>query len=92
MTRIRLIIFVRSNWIFSVTGQFGWLSSAPDAVHLHKELDIGNILGIHEFTQGYEIWVFDYGTFSLAGDGEFINWAYGGCYTAQGTDVTFTQC
>jgi len=62
---------------------------SPDAVHVHHELDIG--LG---FTYGYEIWVFDYGTFELAGDGGFINWAFGGCYSRQdgSADVTFTQC
>ena len=65
----------------------GWLSSAPDAVHVHQELNIG--LG---FTQGYEIWVFDSGTFSRAGDGGFINWAFEGCFTANGADVTFTKC
>ena len=84
---IRLIICVRSVWIFSVTAHFDWLPSAPDAVHVHHELDIG--LG---FTQGYEIWVFDYGNFSRAGDGGFINWAYEGCFTGQGADVTFTKC
>ena len=85
MIRVQLLICVCS--VYSITRYFGWLSSAPDAVHVHQELDIG--LG---FTQGYEIWVFDSGTFSRAGDGGFINWAFGGCFTANGADVTFTQC
>ena len=89
MIRIRLVTFVCSVRIFSVTGHFGWLSSATDAVHVHHEIDIGNILGFYEFTQGYEIWVFDSGTFSLAGDGGYENWAMGGCYSKQDSDVTF---
>jgi len=60
---------------------------SPDAVHVHHELDIG--LG---FTYGYEIWVFDSGTFERAGDGGYINWAFAGCFTQQDADVTFTKC
>ena len=72
---------------FLLPAIFGWLSSAPDAVHYHQELDIG--LG---FTKGYEIWVFDSGTFSLAGDGGYVNWAIGGCFSGPKTDVVFTKC
>jgi hypothetical protein len=60
---------------------------SPDAVHRHQELDLG--LG---FTKGYEIWVFDSGTFSLVGDGGFENWGYGGCVSRQDYDLTFTKC
>jgi len=67
------------------------VSLSPDAVHYHYELSLVN-LGIVDFTQGYEIWVFDYGTFSLAGDGGYENWAIGGCFSGPSTDVVFTQC
>ena len=83
--RVQLLIFVGS--VLFVSRYLGWLSSAPDAVHVHQELDIG--LG---FSQGYEIWVFDSGTFSRAGDGGFINWAFGGCFSENGAHVTFTKC
>jgi hypothetical protein len=55
-----------------------------DATHAHYELDIG--LG---FTQGYEVWVFDYGTFELVGDGGYANWAIGGSFSGPSDDVTF---
>ena len=57
-----------------------------NGTHVHHELDLG--LG---FTQGYEIWVFDYGNFSLAGDGGSENWAAGGCLSGPSSDVIFTQ-
>jgi hypothetical protein len=54
-------------------------------VYAHQECDIG--LG---FTKGYDIYVLDYGTFQLNGDGGFINWAFGGNYDFQDEDyVTF---
>ena len=37
------------------------------------------------FTKGYEIYVFDSGTFWLAGDGGYENWAYAGCHTRLST-------
>jgi hypothetical protein len=55
-----------------------------DATHAHVELDIG--LG---FTQGYEVWVFDHGTFNLVGDGGYQNWAIGGLFDGPSSDVTF---
>jgi len=73
-----ILIFHNQNSLYHLS---------PDAVHLHYELDIG--LG---FTQGYEIWVFDYGTFSLAGDGGYENLAYEGCYSGPDINVIFTQC
>ena len=44
-----------------------------NGVHKHVECDLG--LG---FTQGYEVWLFDSGDFTRAGDGGFINWAFSG--------------
>lgn len=55
-----------------------------DATHTHVEMDIG--LG---FTQGYEVWVFDHGTFELVGDGGYENWAIGGDFDGPSDDVTF---
>ena len=76
------LLALRSIW--------GWLPSAPDAVHAHYELPLPpTFVGL---TQGYEIWVFDSGTFSLAGDGGYENWAVGGCFSRQGNNVVFTQC
>ena len=89
MIRLRLITFVCSVRIFSITGHFGWLSSAPDNLHVHHEVDIGSILG-YDFTQGYEIWVFDSGTFSLAGDGGYENYAVNGCHSGPSGDIVFT--
>ncbi|KAK5166984.1 uncharacterized protein LTR77_007713 [Saxophila tyrrhenica] len=61
-----------------------------DVQHEHYQLDLD--LG---GTKGYEILVFDSGTFKLAGDGGFINWCYGGSF-ANNPDgsVTFntTNC
>jgi|SRR5271154_1337607 hypothetical protein len=56
-----------------------------DYVYAHQECDIG--LG---FTKGYNIYMLDYGTFQLNGDGGFINWAFGGNYDYEDGDyVTF---
>ena len=44
------------------------------AQHKHVEFDLEAPLG----TMGYEIWIFDYGTFQRAGDGGYLNWAYNG--------------
>jgi hypothetical protein len=54
------------------------------ATHAHVEFDI-----IFGFSQGYEVWVFDYGTFELAGDGGYQNWAIGGSFSGPSSDVTF---
>jgi hypothetical protein len=54
------------------------------ATHAHVEFDIA--LG---FTKGYEIWVFDYGWFELAGDGGYENWAIGGSFDREDSYVTF---
>lgn len=56
-----------------------------NGVHEHHELDTG--MG---FTKGYETYVFDYGTFTLAGDGGFINWAFAGNYVKNDNVVTFS--
>jgi hypothetical protein len=42
-------------------------------------------------TQGYEVYVFDTGTFNLAGDGGYINWAFMGNFERQGHFVQFNQ-
>jgi len=63
------------------------IALSADAVHSHFEL--GTVLS---FTKGYEIWVFDYGTFSLAGDGGYENWAIGGCFSGPRTAVIFAEC
>jgi hypothetical protein len=52
-----------SSWSFS-----GW-------AHAHFELELG---GPFHNTQGYEIYAFDYGNFTLAGDGGYENWAFAG--------------
>ena len=57
-----------------------------NAVHSHYELDL--LLG---FTNGYEIWIFDSGTFELAGARGYVNWAYGGNYESDEGSVTFYQ-
>ncbi|RDW67047.1 hypothetical protein BP5796_09796 [Coleophoma crateriformis] len=56
------------------------------AVHEHQEFDIG--LGM---TEGYEIYVFDSGSFTLVGDGGYLNWCLGGDFDRNGNDVTFNQ-
>ncbi|EXJ60763.1 hypothetical protein A1O7_04916 [Cladophialophora yegresii CBS 114405] len=55
-----------------------------DATHAHVEFDIA--LG---FTKGYEVWVFDHGTFNLVGDGGYSNWAIGGSFDGPSSEVTF---
>ncbi|ETI24373.1 hypothetical protein G647_03742 [Cladophialophora carrionii CBS 160.54] len=55
-----------------------------DATHAHVEFDIA--LG---FTKGYEVWVFDHGTFNLVGDGGYQNWAIGGSFEGPSSEVTF---
>jgi len=68
-----------------VTSDEDYEFSFNNYVYAHQECDIG--LG---FTKGYDIYVLDYGTFQLNGDGGFINWAFGGNYDFQDEDyVTF---
>ncbi|EME87064.1 uncharacterized protein MYCFIDRAFT_210681 [Pseudocercospora fijiensis CIRAD86] len=52
------------------------------AQHQHVEFDLAAPLG----TMGYEIWIFDHGTFQRAGDGGYLNWAYIGNATALNDD------
>jgi hypothetical protein len=40
-------------------------------------------------TQGYDIYAFEYGNFTLAGDGGYENWAFYGSFEQNGPDVTF---
>ncbi|KAL2073098.1 hypothetical protein VTL71DRAFT_10422 [Oculimacula yallundae] len=42
-------------------------------------------------TQGYEIYCFDSGSFTLEGDGGFINWCFAGSYTRDGNNVNFNK-
>ncbi|KAK0111746.1 hypothetical protein ONS95_002083 [Cadophora gregata] len=49
--------------------------------HDHKELPI-----TPPRTVGYEIYVFESGTFTLEGDGGFINWCFSGRYTREGAN------
>lgn len=56
----------------------------PNGQHTHYELDIG--LG---FTEGYEIWVFEQGTFDKVGDGGYINWCFSGNFNRNGNHVDF---
>ncbi|KIM73707.1 hypothetical protein PILCRDRAFT_15002 [Piloderma croceum F 1598] len=60
---------------------------SSDAVHAHYELPL-----TLSFTQGYEIWVFNSGTFTLIGDGGYENWATGGCFSKEGASLIYTQC
>lgn len=55
--------------------------------HTHSELPIS-----FDRTKGYEIWVFDTGSFDLAGDGGELNWAFAGCVTNRnGGHIDFCQ-
>jgi hypothetical protein len=56
-----------------------------NAVHQHVECD----LSFFSTTQGYEVEVFDSGTFTLVGDGGYLNWCFGGNYDRNGNSVTF---
>lgn len=54
--------------------------------HYHHEVDLRRSLG----TYGFEIWVFDSGTFHLAGDGGHMNWSFAGTFVRESDkDVTF---
>jgi hypothetical protein len=56
-----------------------------NAVHQHVELN----LGFFSTTQGYEVQIFDSGTFTLVGDGGYLNWCFGGNYDRNGNFVQF---
>lgn len=60
----------------------------PDVgFHSHYELDLEGYFGTR--TQGYEVWVFNSGTFTHAGDGGYINWAFSGSFDRNDNQVTF---
>jgi hypothetical protein len=56
-----------------------------NSVHIHVECS----LDFFSWTQGYEVQVFDSGTFTLVGDGGYLNWCFGGNYERNGNTVTF---
>lgn len=45
--------------------------------HQHVELELVDGLGT---SKGYEVWVFESGTFQLAGDGGYENWYFSGSW------------
>lgn len=54
--------------------------------HQHVELPLTDSLG----TMGYEVWVFESGTFELVGDGGYENWCFNGDYDrTSDTEVIF---
>lgn len=55
-----------------------------NAAHCRTKLGLG--LG---FTSEYEIYVFEYGEFTLVGPGDYTNWCFDGNYTRAGKQVTF---
>lgn len=57
-----------------------------NGVHSHQELNLPD----GPETQGYEIYVFDSGTFTLAGDGGYLNWCFAGDYDRDGESTTVT--
>ncbi|KAK0731032.1 hypothetical protein B0H67DRAFT_548862 [Lasiosphaeris hirsuta] len=57
--------------------------SLYNMAYYHYELD----LGID--TKGYEIFIFEKGTFHLVGDGGYQNWGFGGCWDKSGSHVDF---
>jgi hypothetical protein len=56
-------------------------------VHQHYELSINKLGG----TKGFEVWVFDDGTFERAGDGGYSNWGFTGCFEQSGSYVKFKK-
>jgi hypothetical protein len=56
------------------------------ADHEHIEFD----LDFFSSTKGYETYVFDSGTFTLAGDGGTMNWLFMGNYLRDGDTVVFS--
>jgi hypothetical protein len=58
-----------------------------NAVHQHVECN----LSFFSTTQGYEVQIFDSGTFTLVGDGGYLNWCFGGNYNRNGNFVQFNQ-
>jgi hypothetical protein len=58
-----------------------------NSVHIHVECS----LDFFSWTQGYEVQVFDSGTFTAVGDGGYLNWCFGGNYERNGNTVTFNS-
>jgi hypothetical protein len=61
------------------------------AVDFHNYTHRFTELALHCFgkTQGYDVYVFESGTFTLAGDGGYENWAFYGSFQQSGSQVTF---
>ena len=56
--------------------------------HQHVEVNLATA-----GTKGYEVHVFESGTFDLCGDGGYRNWAFTGCVTKRdGGHVEFSKC
>ena len=56
--------------------------------HKHVEVNLAT-----SGTKGYEILIFESGTFDLCGDGGFRNWAFSGCVKSRnGGHVEFNKC
>ncbi|KAI0439815.1 hypothetical protein F4803DRAFT_529673 [Xylaria telfairii] len=58
-----------------------------DYQYTHVEVDLNNWFGT---TKGYEVFVFDHGSFDLAGDGGFSNWRIWGCFSRNDNHVDFS--
>lgn len=55
--------------------------------HHHEELKLTS-----PRTKGYEVYIFESGTFNLEGDGGLINWCFGGRYERDGSSrVNFSK-
>ncbi|WPG97941.1 Hypothetical protein R9X50_00072400 [Acrodontium crateriforme] len=70
--------------VMVVHGQF--TSNFVNATHQHVELPL-----TAPRTMGYEIFAFTSGTFTLQGDGGFINWCFDGNFNRDGNNVTFFE-
>ena len=64
------------NWNYIVYHNEGSRHNFVDSYHKFVELD----LGCFGTTKGYDIYAFDSGNFTLAGDGGFENWCFNGLY------------
>lgn len=58
-----------------------------NAVSVHCELPLDD--GILDLTEDYNLYLFDFGTFTLQGDGGYVNWAFGGHFDRNDHEVTF---
>jgi hypothetical protein len=61
--------------------------SGVNVNHRHVEMNLHSL----GKTQGYEVQIFDSGTFTLEGDGGFINWRIDGNFKRSGNFVQFFQ-